>query len=150
MSDTPPVQKYTVKETGTEVIWAPVQNTLLTHRRSFAEKWQQNAEQADTITEGSQDNARRTAHNLPEITIGSNVAIQDPRTKLWDMYGVVRYIGPYQQYHIRTKEGRILMRNRCFICRRTPASIPLKNQPQPSQGLLCLDDLDVQGDYQVA
>ena len=59
----------------------PVQDTLPAHKRSFAAKWQQNVEQADTIAEASQDSAKRyynrTAHNLPEITVGSNVAIQD-------------------------------------------------------------------------
>ena len=28
------------------------------------------------------------AHNLPEITIYSNVAIQNPNTKLWDIYDI--------------------------------------------------------------
>ena len=116
----------------------PVQDTLPAHKRSFAAKWQQNVEQADTIAEASQDSAKRyynrTAHNLPEITVGSNVAIQDPRTKLWDTYGVVRYIGPHRQYHIRTKEGRTLMRNRRFIRRRTPASVPLKKSATAQSG----------------
>ena len=116
----------------------PVQDTLPAHRRSFAAKWQQNVEQADTIAEASQDNAKkyynRTANDLPEITVGSNVAIQNPRTKLWDSYGVVRDIGPHRQYHIRTKEGRMLTRNRRFIRRRIPASIPLGKSAAAQSG----------------
>ena len=39
-----------------------------------------------------------TAHvcNLPEIRIGSNVAVQDSETKLWDIYGIVTDIGPHR------------------------------------------------------
>ena len=36
------------------------------------------------------------AHNLPEIRIGCNVAVQDSETKLWDIYGIVTDIGPHR------------------------------------------------------
>ena len=59
--------------------------------------------------------------------MGSNVAVQHPRTKMWDTYGVVKRIGPNRQYHIHTKQGRMLIRNRRFIRRRVPASVPLQD-----------------------
>ena len=52
------------------------------------------------------------AHNLPDITIGSNVAIQNPNTKLWDIYGIVTDIGPHRRYYIKTQGGHVLMQNR--------------------------------------
>ena len=135
VSRTPAIQKYTVKEgriiAGTEFVRHPVQDNLPAHRRSFASEWQQCAEQTDSLAEASQKRVtgyyNRMAHNLPDLIVGSNVAIQHPRIKLWDTYGVVEHIGPHRQYHIRTKRGRVLIRNRCFICRRIPASIPLND-----------------------
>ena len=67
----------------------------------------------------------RRAHPLPEIHIGTNVAIQNPLTKQWDIYGVVTHIGPYRQYHVKLINGRVLVRNRRFIRRRVPA-IPFR------------------------
>ena len=78
---------------------------------------------------------KNTIIEQPMITVGSNVAIQNPRTKLWDTYGVVRDIGPQRQYHIRTKEGRMLTRNRRFIRRRTPASVPLGKSTAAQSGI---------------
>ena len=46
----------------------PVQDTLPAHRRSFAAKWQQNIEQADTIAEASQGNAKNTIIEQPMIS----------------------------------------------------------------------------------
>ena len=40
------------------------------------------------------------AHPLTEIEIGSNVAIQHPRTKLWDIYGIVTVISPNRRYYV--------------------------------------------------
>ena len=109
----------------------PVQDTLPAHRWSFAPEWQQTAGQTESLMETSQKVAtqyyNRTAHNLPEIAVGSNVAVQHPRTKMWDTYGVVKRIGPNRQYHIHTKQGRMLIRNRRFIRRRVPASVPLQD-----------------------
>ena len=67
------------------------------------------------------------AHSLLDLIVESNVAIQHPRTKLWDTYRVVEHIGPHRHYHVRTKRGRVLIRNRHFIRRRIPASIPLND-----------------------
>ena len=62
--------------------------------------------------ERAEDFYNTHAHNLPEITIGSNVAIQNSNTKLWDVYGTVTYIGPHRRYYIKTQSGRVLVRNR--------------------------------------
>lgn len=103
----------------------PVQNTLPAHRRSFAPEWQrstQEAEQQATHTL-QQSETFYNAHNLPDIQIGSTVALQNPQTKLWDIYGTIIDIGPHRRYYIKTHSGRVLVRNHRFLCHRTPATL---------------------------
>ena len=86
----------------------PVQDTLPAHYTSFAPEWQRSIQEAELQEKATLEASRRyyntTAHALPEIKVGTNVAVQDHRTKLWDMYGVVTAIGPQRQYHIKTQE----------------------------------------------
>ena len=60
-----------------------------------------------------------TCSLLTEIDIGSNIAIQNPCSKLWDIYGVITAILPKRRYYIRTSC------NRCFLRRCVPLSIPM-------------------------
>ena len=105
----------------------PIQDTLPAHYSSFAPEWQHSAQeakqQAEATREASQRYYNTGAHPLPEIRVGTNVAVQDHRTRLWDTYGVVIAIGPQRQYHVKTQKGSILVRNRRFIRRRVPGSI---------------------------
>lgn len=64
------------------------------------------------------------AKALPEIQVGTNVVVQDTRSGLWDAYGVVTAISPQRQYHIKTQQGSVLVRNRHFLHRRVPESVP--------------------------
>jgi len=106
----------------------PVQNSLPAHRRAFSQEWQCTAgaakQQAETTQQSSAKYYNQHAHSLPDIGIGSNVAIQNPRTKLWDIYGVITGISPKRRYYIRTSSGRVLVRNRRFLRKRVPLSIP--------------------------
>ena len=119
----------------------PVQDTLPAHHRSFAPEWQRSIEEAEkqafTTRETTREYYNATASPLPEIQVGSNVAVQNPRTKLWDTYGVVTAIRPHRKYHVKTKNGTMLIRNRHFLRRRVPASIPegipVATQPMSSQ-----------------
>ena len=52
-----------------------------------------------------------TTRELPDIRVGSNMAIQNSVTKLWDIYGVVTAVGPHRQYFIKIASGCILVRN---------------------------------------
>ena len=70
------------------------------------------------------------AQYLPEIQVGSNVAIHNAKTKLWDMYGVVTHISPHRRYYVKTASGRVLVQNRHFLRHRIPASIPPNVQQQ--------------------
>ena len=132
MSGTPTVSEYTIKEgrivTSAEIVRTssarhpPCTPTIFCTRV---------AGQAESLRETSQRVAtqyyNRTAHSLPDIAVGSNIAVQHPRTKMWDTYGIVKRIGPNRQYHIHTKQGRMLIRNRRFIRRRVPAPVSLQD-----------------------
>jgi len=115
----------------------PVQDMLPAHRRSFDAEWQSKTGQAEQSAQASQDAAVKyynsSAHNLPDIIVGSHVAVQHPMTKLWDTYGVVTSIGPHRQYYVKTHKGQILVHNRRFLRRRVPTSIPAgrSKDPQP-------------------
>ena len=56
--------------------------------------------------------------------MGTNVAVQDHRSKLWDTYGVVTAIGSQRQYYVKSRKGSVLVRNRRFIRCRVPESVP--------------------------
>ena len=106
----------------------PIQDVLPAHHRAFAPEWQRSAAEADererSHREQVESDYNRQAHNLPEIHIGSNVAVQDASTKRWDIYGVVADIGPHRRYFVRTGSGRVLVRNRRFLRRRMPCVPP--------------------------
>ena len=96
-------------------------------------------EQAEQLAQESQEAAIKyynsSAHSLTDIKVGSHVAVQHPRTKLWDTYGVVTSIGPHRQYHIKTDRSNTLVQNRRFICRRVPTSIPPGTLVEPQNPL---------------
>ncbi len=115
----------------------PVQDIIPAHHRSFSEEWQEwqhkpeaAEQQAQQTLKSSEEYYNQHAHPLQEIQIGSNVAIHNNRTKLWDIYGIVTYISPHRRYHVKTLSGRVLVRNRHFLRRRVPASIPVSTQQQ--------------------
>ena len=119
----------------------PIQATLPAHRRSFSSEWLAGTKEAELKAADSKEKAEtyynKRAHPLPEIHIGSKVAIQNPETKLWDIYGTIADIGPFRHYYVKTAGGRVLVRNHRFLRRRIPASIPsttqTPQQPQPPQ-----------------
>jgi len=60
--------------------------------------------------------------SLIDLEIGSTVALQNPQTKHWDIYGKIANVGPNQRYHIKIGSGRVLVRNRRFLRHRTLTS----------------------------
>jgi hypothetical protein len=106
----------------------PIQDTLPAHRRAFSSEWQRSIEQAEKLTEEHKETVdqyyNRNAHSLPEIHVGSNIAIQNGESKRWDIYGKVTHIGPHRRYFIKTSSGRVFVRNRRFLHRRVPLSLP--------------------------
>ena len=110
----------------------PVQDHLPAHRRSFAQEWQRASQESDEMRESVQKETERVynehAHPLQDLHIGNHVAIQHPRSKLWDIYGTIVAIGPYRRYLVKTHGGRVLARNRKFIRKRYPPSVAAPNR----------------------
>ena len=115
----------------------PIQDTLPAHRHSFAPEWQKGTQEAEQqVTETLKQSKtfyNIHAHSLPDIHIGSPVALQSQQTKLWNVYGTVVTIGPHHRYYVKTHSGRVLVCNRCFLQRHIPASLqPLVPACHPS------------------
>jgi hypothetical protein len=109
----------------------PIQDTLPAHRRAFAQEWQRSTsiaeKQAHTTKETVETTYNSKARFLPEIRTGSMVALQNHETKRWDIYGTIVDIGPHRRYFVKTQSGRVLVRNRRFLRRRIPLSLPTIN-----------------------
>ena len=88
----------------------PIQDTLPAHRRSFAPEWQRSAQLAEQQAAKTLQQAElyynSHAHRLPDLQNGSMVALQNPLTKLWDIYGTIVDIGPNHLYYIKTQSGQ--------------------------------------------
>ena len=111
----------------------PMQDLLPAHSRSFAPEWQHSAEdtaeKATDMTQAAKRYYDRTAHTLPTIQQGSQVVLQNPVTKLWDTYGIVESVEPHRKYRVRTKSGKVLVRNCRFLRRCRAVSNPLQATP---------------------
>ena len=104
----------------------PIQDTLPAHCCSFAPEWQRSTFEAEQLAEHTQKQTEayynRHAHEFQDIQVGSTVALQNPRTKLWNIYGTAVNVSPYRQYSVKTHSGCVLVRNRRFLRCSTPAS----------------------------
>ena len=102
----------------TEALLAPSRPA---HRRSFAPEWQKTPAEGEMryreTLEKAETAYNQRAQSLPDIKKGTNVAIQNPVTKMWDIYGIVTDINPHRRYFICTQSGSILVSNRRFLRR---------------------------------
>ena len=120
--------------TSTKLYGHPIQDLLPAHRRAFDTKWQVTAEEhASSKADQVKQYYNQHARPLLDIGIGSNVAIQDSSSRLWDIYGIVTAIGPHRCYFVKTASGCILFRNWRFLRRRLPTT---PGTIQPDQGQL--------------
>ncbi|KZR96606.1 Uncharacterized protein APZ42_008964, partial [Daphnia magna] len=55
------------------------------------------------------------AHALAPLKIGTEVRIQDEKTKLWEKVGVIVAIGKFRSYRVKFASGSVLWRNRRFL-----------------------------------
>ena len=71
----------------------PVQDTIPVHYKAFSSEWQQKMQEKDTRRSMTLEKAKRGhdkhAISLPEITVGSHVAVQNKDTKRFDIYAMV-------------------------------------------------------------
>ena len=97
----------------------PIQDTLPAHRRSFSPEWQRSTLETEQLAEHTLAQAElyynSHAQELQDIQLGSTVALQNPRTKLWDIYGTVVNVSPHRRYSVKTQSGRVLVRNKRFL-----------------------------------
>ena len=74
----------------------PVQDILPAHHRTFLPEWQRpiatTEQQRCDNWESSTAYYNQHTHPLSDITVGSPVAIQNPKTKVWDIYGIITEI----------------------------------------------------------
>ena len=110
----------------------PIQDTLPAHRRAFSEQWQRSTVEAEkqalTTENKVEQYYNQHSHTLPDINIGSHVAIQHKDTKRWEIYGIVTDIGPNRRYYVKTQGGWVLVRNQRFLRQRVPVSVPGNKQ----------------------
>ena len=116
-----------------------IQDSLPAHRRSFAPEWKRpvDAEHADQVLYDSRSYYDQHAHSLPDLAPGAHVAIQNPTSKAWDIYGTVTAVTPYRRYFICTRFSQVLVCNRRFFRKRTALSVhaPTVHTPAPQEVL---------------
>ena len=122
--------------TAQKLFGHPIQDTLPAHRRAFAPQWQTSAEEAEEQAirnaEQVEHNYNQRAQELPEIRVGSNMAIQNTVTKLWDIYGIVTAIAPHRRYFVKTASAHVLVRNHHYLQWRVPIASPADAVGPPS------------------
>ena len=64
----------------------------------------------------------RNAAPQNDISVGSQIELQNREAKLFDTYGVVIDLEKFEKYVIKIASGRILTRNLRFIRKRVPNS----------------------------
>ena len=115
----------------------PVQDSLPAHHRSFALEWQKSLEEADKDASDTRHMTEQAynqhTRELPDIKLGNHVAIQNPRSKLWDIYGVVTALASQRRYIVKTTSGRVFVRNRRFLRKRIPVSIGAREERHTTQ-----------------
>ena len=71
----------------------PMQDTLPAHPKSFSQEWLQTEEETECKAIATQQHTRnyydKVTHPLSDIQQGSHIVLQNPRSKLWDTYGIV-------------------------------------------------------------
>jgi len=90
-----------------------------THRSSFAPEWQSASNLCDQ--KAAADSSKITtdynehARDLPPLTIGTTVRVQDHVSKLWDKVGIIVSVGRHRDYRVKFPSGGVLWRNRRFL-----------------------------------
>ncbi len=105
------------------------------HRRALVPEFQKSQRKIQETIDHMETTAKQyqdqRAHSLKEFTVGTKVAIYNPINKLWNIYGTIVEIGAYRRYRIKTEGGKLLVRNRRFLRRRSSESLaPNSNVPQ--------------------
>ncbi|EFX73857.1 hypothetical protein DAPPUDRAFT_252527 [Daphnia pulex] len=92
------------------------------HRSAYATCWKSVMEARDCQAAANANADAKTRYDLRSrglepLPIGTNVRVQDPKSKLWSHVGVVVAIGRYPAYRVKFASGSVLWRNRRFLRR---------------------------------
>ena len=88
------------------------------HKSAFKPTWHDMAREYDrhhAIQESAVHHYNTRAKSLSQLAVGDNVRIQDPRSKRWELTGIIVSVEPHRSYLIKTPSGRVYHRNRRFI-----------------------------------
>ena len=134
--ETPPVGKmdFHLRKNSLAILYRtrslPTGDRLHQNGRNLPKKWKK-------LQNVRKKQYKHPTTNMPTPCVTSRsgtmiVAIQNPTSAMWDIYGIITSIGSHRRYFIKTQSGRILVRNRRFIRKRLPLSIA-GHGPPPAQ-----------------
>ena len=89
------------------------------HHRAFTDCWQRAAVYCDAGAAAQQQKTAErydaTTRRHGALVIGQRVLIQDPRSGLWDRFGVITAVGQRRDGMVRLPSGWIYWRNRRYL-----------------------------------
>ncbi|EFX71059.1 hypothetical protein DAPPUDRAFT_256239 [Daphnia pulex] len=114
--------RNTTGETGSspaEIVFGPnLRSIVPAHHSSYAPRWKAATMERDRIAAASAKAKiyyDTHAHPLAPLKIGTEVRIQDEKTKLWNKVGVIGAIRKFRSYRVKFASGSVLWRNRRFL-----------------------------------
>ena len=107
------------------------------HQDIFCKKWQKKLNDYDACYNQAHSqneeiyNLRSRA--LRPLHVGTQVRVQNPKSKRWDRDGVVIGVGRHRDYHVKLASGRVYWRNRRFL--RTLSAVPCNDDEAVDDGI---------------
>lgn len=123
------------KSPAEKLFGTPIRDGLPAHRTSFHKNHQICSAQLDRVSHHdrySKTEFDRHAKLLPPLVVGDLVAILDSRENKWSIYGTIVEVCENRRYFIKTPSGAIFCRNRKFLRKRHPMSVPPSLTPSMS------------------
>lgn len=101
----------------------PTQDALPAHKSFFSKNWHDQMLEHDRKYAEHREKLEyyydRGTRSLPALPVGTPVAIQNPKTRKWDRYGVIQEKNEdLRRYVIRLPSGMIVVRNRRVLKQR--------------------------------
>jgi len=95
----------------------PLRSLVPTHRRAFATSWQRVAVAMDKEVSAAKYASRYDVSSkvLHPLSVGSEVVVQDVRSRRWNRGGTIVSKGRRRDYTVKLPSGRTLWRNRRFL-----------------------------------
>jgi hypothetical protein len=141
--------RNTPGETGSspaEIVFGHnLRSILPAHHSSYAPRWKAASLERDRIAAAAAKAKvyyDAHAHPLKPIKIGTEVRIQDEKTKSWEKIGVVVAIGKFRSYRVKFASGSVLWRNRRFLRPIREAVAPPTTNPEEDATAPARDDDD--------